>query len=469
MDRLAQVVLGDISQLHLAILALWRIGSTSSKELIHRISTSVLESDPAMRGLRGLRRTELVNILNVTSKSSSSVKFNEELVRTCIPHLADGSLDHRSGSLLVASISRMSPFRGDPDIKQAVSAWCVSQRSVGNLSEWTPQSVSLFVYSASKLLSPHRSPTNLEIKSFVDALVQSRRDDWIEFTNQNTCNLIGGLSVIGGMESAVDALLVELSNRTLHKKDLFFLFKSGHTGVSKFAIDSLCANGAMTLADVAIVCDLASRQEAVLARLPCEVDRILAAHHIPSTDQLFYVLHKLNYSIPDFNWDIPFDQLSAEKAARVLFTIWKLDMGAPAAVTSGLVDAVITGNGTGSGCALALLALASTPTGLPVIGSARVDALLARLESSTLDEVDARQVAKAASILRLTGDPVLADRLSATAGIGLSHRLPPVNSSRVHVEVERTLNRLLPPDSSVIKEVHVPDISLFIDLVVIPS
>ena len=446
-SRIPALLEGHPNQLELAILSLSRIPHTGD-QVLNNVCATVADFPDLPRYLGHLSAKELVNILNILSKRFKSSQLTHAAASLAIERQSE--CDHRSGSLLVASISRMPPSL-HPRLLEKVSTWCESQ--VNLVREWSPQSVSLFVYSLSKLTSDRR------FSNFVEALISS--SDLLNFSDQNLCNLAVGVDKIS------DALLQEISSRDLARKDLFFLLKSHDKHVFDLVIGKLQAGGSLKLEDLVIVCNLAPAHMQSIAGV---VKANLASYS--DTEQLLFVLNKLNMPVHESVIAVP---KSAKKAADVLWSCFKLELAVGDQIQA-LVEAVLADPQVSSAdVSKSILALVSMNTpldhellkrlthALPTSGGNDIDKR--QLASGGVNDIDKRQLARAvgiATVLDLSVDEAILKKwLELSRGAAMETK---PNSSRGHKAIIKAMIGIATES-----EHYVAPVSSYVDILVVPS
>jgi hypothetical protein len=186
--------------------------------------------------------------------------------------------------------------------------------------------------------------------------------------------------------------------------------------------------------------------------------------------KFFYVAGQLNYR-PELrtlaatkkNFK---DSKTSSSVIGVISKLAAVDMEVSQLVSE-CVDDVVR-EGSVSECVNTILALLTMG-----FGKGHVCRLISRLESlvcesTTLTEIDMRQLEKAISILlildmHMDDIVIMLGRLIYTSG-GVLSRPKPTNTSRSHQEVFKCLRVILSGDNTVLSEVFIPQISSYIDI-----
>jgi hypothetical protein len=246
--------------------------------------------------------------------------------------------------------------------------------------------------------------------------------------------------------------------RPLLRRDLFFLLKSKDEDIALTAFRRLRAVSPSIISDLVISTDLSGDNSRVIAEIAVEMDNVLNYNKFDPSDaeKVFYILKTCNHR-PDklpwtqFDWSV----VPIQKCSNILFTIFMLDLSPPVHVLKLLATGAA--ESSGSDCAIAILSLASLPGGITAVGITGVGKLVKGLVN--LNEIDKRQISKAIALLK--DRPDVAELIQPFQGTPGS---PPVNTSRLHNEVERCVRKVTGRET--VREMPIEEMSSFIDIVV---
>ena len=452
-ERLADVV--GPENLELCLLALTRVKSAISDALIRTICSKFSQSSELSSWLSAMQTKELANIANIVSRTS--FELNASLMPICVKRLAYTDCDHRSGSLIVCALSRQLSIIGD--VSPYIEAWCSDQNE--KMSEWSAQSIALFVSSLPKIMGT--KDVSFNMKSLIHNLVNNSNTILSNYTNQNLCNLIAGLVKL---QCTVDLkrLLDELGSRNLLKKDVLYLSRVRHAHVSNFLVSQL--SNPVCLKDLAVLCDIAPLEyENMRDTLIRSLENILNSGRIKEedTEKMFFAVSKLNYRPPAFvSVTIPLS-MSSEKAALCLFAIFRQEIKVAAQTLSRLVGIVLTGPASPSDLTTTLLAIVSIPEATRAVDAESIKLLIDKISMSVLNPVDLRQIYKAVSVIDLLNLQLPLNPLTSLLDNNVASLPGNPVTSKGHSEALLTLKNVV-KSKSVTSEVHAPP--LVIDILV---
>lgn len=446
--RVIELVDEEPRNLEFLTAALARIDSSQTRDLL-----SDLMRKCAPKTIDSLIARESVNVLNISSRIKAVPEVNSRLLRLNIRHLRDGELDHRGVSLLAASLSRLNTHSNIQSFLEICDQW-----SVTGQGDWSCQSVALFVYSVSKLCNK-RTFGYQGIKSMIEREVTRLRVE--DCTSQNISNVLVGLANLSGFDRLIHPLLPRI--KSLPQKDLIFLLKARDNQIGSLAMDVLLSPTAASLSDLLVYADVGSHNPSVLKRI---VDQILRISKTPGrlslsdSERFLYILSKCNHRPSELEWDkLTFESITASKSSQILFALFKLDLPAPPPILDCLADSAIQGSPRDR--ALAFLAIACMPGAAQAVGFKRLNEL--QEQTGDWTDMDRAQVAKGLRVIEYLHEQ------SPTGGEHEELRTiktAPENSSRMHAEVQKALAGIVGGET-VHKELHVPEISSFIDLAIV--
>jgi hypothetical protein len=400
--------------------------------------------------IQSLEFRDRVLLLHALGKVSLSADFVEDILNKCIED--NESWDHKTGSLLAAFVCRLN--RSPSELLRAFEAFSVNQKD--RLGEWTPQSIALYVLSVSKLVKTQLSNP---MKTFIMDLASAASPR--EFTDQNACNLVVGLSNLSC--DVPEPLVSNLLARKLKTQDIVFLLKSRDPKIAEMALANLAPSLSPT--EAIAVCDVGSINHADL------IARYLDVQYIDDIEAAFYVMNKLNHRPPILkSFHIP-DSLSGHKASQILSAMSKLDIKDLPTVRM-LVNRVLRDSTKSSDVAKSIFsATCLIKDDKERIGLLRE--LLTCIRIQDLNMIDKRQLMRAACILFQTSGDIndnLIDvliRLHALSADVSPEKVPA--PSRAQLQVKATVSRIVAAETeSLREEVLVPSISSYIDILVCP-
>lgn len=447
-DRVIELANKEARNLEFLTAALARIDSSQTRDLL-----SELVRKCAPKTIDSLTARESVNVLNISSRIKAVSEVNSRLLKLNIRHLRDGELDHRGVSLLAASLCRLQTHSSILPFLKICDQWSVTEQG-----DWSCQSVALFVYSVSKLCNK-RTFGYRGIRSMIERLVPHLCAD--DCTSQNISNLLVGLVNLSGFECLIHPFLPRI--KSLPKKDLIFLLKARDDQIGCLAIDVLLSLSPASFSDLVVYADVGSHNPSVVKRI---VDQIKIISKTPvrlslsDSERFLYILSKCNHRPSELEWDkLTFESISSGKSSQILFALFKLDLPAPRSILDCLADSAIQGSPRDR--ALAFLAIACMPGGARAVDFTRLNEL--QEQSGDWTDIDRAQVAKGLRVI---------EYLQEQSPTGGEHeelrtvRSAPENQSRMHSEVQKALVGIVGREA-VCKELHVPEISSFIDLAVV--
>lgn len=427
------------------MLSLSRLRSNGSPYYLETVMSSL-----GRASIQSLEFRDRVLLLHGLAKVSLSAVFVEDLLNKCIED--NESWDHKTGSLLAAFVCRLN--RSPSELIRALEAFSANQTD--RLGEWTPQSIALYVLSVSKLVKTRLSDP---MKTFISDLANaaSPRD----FTDQNACNLIVGLSNLSC--DVPEPLISNLLARKLKTQDIVFLLKSRDPQIAELALANLAPSLSPT--EAIAVCDVGSINHADL------IARYLDVQYIDDIEAAFYVMNKLNHRPPILkSFHIP-DSLSGHKASQILSAMCKLDIKDLPTVRI-LVNRVLQDSTKSSDVAKSIFSV----TCLIRDEKERIELLrelLTRIRIEELNMIDKRQLIRAACILFQTSkgvNDILIDVLISLHALSADvcpEKVPA--PSRAQLQVKAAISRIVADQTnSLSEEVLVPFISSYIDILVSP-
>ena len=451
--RLENIVLNrEFGELELLVLGLSRLqGDVNKAILAEQLSTIESRADwPLM--LASLSLKESVNILNVISRIPSANKMASLIVSQCMSAVSEW--DHRTASLLLNSVIRLR--MSIPNISSTLELFCKNQGQ-GSARDWSPQSFALFVLSLSKL--------NLEIKDtvievFVNQLVSKER--YPDFSDQQLCNLIVGFTNLDMPVSS--ALCKALKTRTLKEQDLLYLLKSRSSDVAKIVLDQI----SWTPQNAVIACDLAGKTHAPLLAAAIPAQDLLKL----DPERALYTMTQLNMRLASMENFVLSKSMTGSKAAEMLAGLFRLDAQVPLDVVRQLSDSVMNDSQVPvSRIALTILSLSAlqVDSGLRL---ATIDRLVTHVKAHMLNDIDKRQMKRAACILFHSSDShnllslKVTDQLLTLAGNVDPERS--CASSRAHKQVKSFMQKIIGDAFILQEESLVEPMSSFIDILVSP-
>ena len=450
-SRIKDIVVDrEFGELELLVLGLSRLqGDLNKATLVEQLST--LESRADWREtLYSLNLKESVNILNAISKIPSVKKMACLLVSHCMSSVSEW--DHRTASLLLNSVSRLNLH--PPKLPAILELFCENQDQA---SAWTPQSLALFVLSLSKL--------NLEIKDtvtekFVNRLVSNAI--YPDFSDQQLCNLIVGIT---NLDIPISSALREtLKTRTLKAQDLLYLLKSQSSDVANIVLDRI----SWTPKNAVIACDLAGKSHAPLLAAAIPAQDLMKL----DPERTLYAMVQLNMGFaPITNFTVS-KTIVGSKAAEMLGGLFRLGAQVPTDTIRKLSDSVINDSQVPvNRIAMTILSLSA----LQVDSEFRlstIDRLLTRVHTHMLNDIDKRQMKRAACILFHSSDsPNLLTFRVIDQLLSLADNVDPERScasSRTHKQVKSCMQKIIGDEFILRDESLVEPISSFIDILVSP-
>ena len=369
-----------------------------------------------------------VNILNVLTRHKINSKFIDTLINRQLANMS--LLDHRLASLLIASISRTS-FSLPTD---RIDKWALTQ-----LTElWTPQSLSLFVYSMTKLGGWKKNDP-------VDVLINTQlsKCDLTDFSVQNMClTLVGNPSI---------SILNELCSRKVPKKDWLFLLShidNDPLGIKVMALDRVLASGALNNGDWKIISQ--------------HVDLSDEKFHHVSLPVLFYLISQTNF-LKHITWDkYTLPPIDAKTASRILQTIARLERrDVPNNIIIWAIDS-LSNSSPPSAAILGLVSLTMIENGL-ILAKPKLINIIQSIK--TVNSVDLRQLNR---FIVMIDDENILDMLKSIIPdihIIADLNISPPRSSRSQSQVHATLKSVV-SGKRIICELEIPEIATLVDLVI---
>jgi hypothetical protein len=448
----------ETPELPLVVQAVSRMSPSLRRKALMSIQNQILDQPDSEGKLRAFSLVEVINILNVLSKECQVLpKISSVLLDECKKHAE--RLDHRTGSNFLRAFVRLGCTES---LNDTLARFVTSQRE--KLTEWTPQSCALFIYSLSKL----RENINPSVKNFVADLARAS-EDLTEFTDQNICNAVVGLKDLG---FEADLYMGEISRRGLKKQDLFFLMKSRESSLFELALKQMKE---MSISDASVICDISDPKNKAL--FASSIAKLVPSwiHNCKNSkdlEQLFYILHKLNYCPPqpiDINASAV-ETLTGSKASRIVVCLQKLDIKLKSvAFLPQLVNRIIPDPPSSSDLAACVFAIAAMP-GYP--RKCRMESmanLLNLINAETLNAIDKRQLQRANVVLLQEAGWHPCEALSSLV-LQINTMADEPNqpdtpsSSRAHAQIVSTLRQIC--DKRIETEIEVPQISSYIDILV---
>lgn len=389
-QKLKERLSTDLSEISLVVSSLGRLGLLGVLQSVADSLEELLAVAPTGEWVQNLDSKDSVNVLNVLTRLKiRAPKTFRAIINQELTNLKSATLDHRLGSLLITSMARC----GLKDRTGAVESWCTSQLE----SDWSAQSLSLFIYSVWKVVGP---------KGTVGLIrAQLGRADLTQFTNQNLCTALVGLAKLSGLRDEMGVLFGELDSRIVKKNDLFFLVR--HRAVASYALARLMKDPSLSMKDLVVLTSIADVTNLSSELLP----KILPLSGPADLPNLFFLLNKTGGAQIDIDWTVfvPYpESVSGEIACAMLQTIAKQDLVVPLPLLDWVVTSLMAASSlTSAQAVLALLSLHS----LHVRPGAFTNACIFLISKiSTLNSVDLRQLRRT---VQLMDDRVLLQALLA--------------------------------------------------------